>query len=158
MKNKAWSAAPVSMFFATVGGIGYLPGGPGTYAAAVAVWPIVWMSYVFPPGVRLFILGIVTLLSVFWSEYAGKALQESDSSKIVIDEVVGVWVALVLFDSLRWPQWLMGFVAFRVFDIWKPWPVGWLDRRVQNGLGVVLDDVAAGLWAIVFVWCVTAFL
>lgn len=146
------------MFFATVGGIGYLPGGPGTYAAAVAVLPVVWMSHVFPPGVRLLILAVVTVLSVFWSERAGRALQESDSSKIVIDEVVGLWFALVLFDALSWPQWLTGFAAFRLFDIWKPWPVGWLDRHVQNGLGVVLDDVAAGLLAIFAVGSVTAFL
>src|SRR5690554_8033186 len=117
------------MFFATVGGIGFLPGGPGTYAAAVALLPIVWMSNVFPLTARIFMLGIVTLMSVFWSEFAGRALQETDSSKIVIDEVVGVWVALVLFDALTWPLWLTGFVAFRVFDIWKPWPVGWLDRN-----------------------------
>lgn len=146
------------MFFATVGGIGYLPGGPGTYAAAVAVLPVVWMSHAFSPGARLLILAVVTVLSVFWSERAGRALQESDSSKIVIDEVVGLWFALVLFDALSWPQWLTGFAAFRLFDIWKPWPVGWLDRHVQNGLGVVLDDVAAGLLAIFAVGSVTAFL
>lgn len=146
------------MFFATVGGIGYVPGGPGTYAAAVAVLPIVWMSFVVPLSLRILILSILTVVSVYWSEQAGRALRESDSSKIVIDEVVGIWFALVLFDALSWPQWLTGFVAFRVFDIWKPWPVGWLDRNVQNGLGVVLDDVAAGLLAIIAVGCVTAFL
>src|SRR5690606_8047554 len=89
LKINAWSTAPVSMFFATVGWIGVLLGGPGTYAAAVAVLPVVWMSHVFSPGVRLLILAVVTVLSVLWSERAGRALQESDSSKIVIDEVVG---------------------------------------------------------------------
>lgn len=140
------------MFFATSGGIGYLPVGSGTCGAAVAILPIVWASHMVPFSLRVAFLGVLILASILWSERAGKALQEPDSSKIVIDEVVGIWVTLVMFDALRWPQWLAGFVAFRVFDIWKPWPVGWLDRHVRNGLGVVLDDVAAGLWALVFVW------
>ena len=69
-----------------------------------------------------------------------------DPSKVVVDEVAGQWLALVpaALDPILF---LIGFLAFRLFDIWKPWPVGWADRSVHGGLGVMLDDMLAGLFA-----------
>ena len=146
----AWRRAPVSMFFATVGGIGHLPGGPGTYAAVVFTPLIVWMSH-WPLGWRLGLLALVTILSCYWSDVAGVELGEPDSSKIVIDEVVGVWVTLVWFDALGWSAALVGLVAFRIFDITKPPPARYFDDQHAGGFAVVADDVVAGLWAIPFV-------
>ncbi|MBA2661233.1 MAG: phosphatidylglycerophosphatase A [Bradymonadaceae bacterium] len=155
--RSAWSKAPVSMAFATVGGVGHLPGGPGTYAAALMLAPIWWMKDL-PLSMRLLALAVTLVLSVVCSDRAGRALGEHDSSQIVIDEVVGVWVALVFFDELTWPMLLAGFVAFRILDMLKPPPAHWFDREVQSGLGVVLDDVVAGLWALPLVWLVAILL
>jgi phosphatidylglycerophosphatase A len=107
--------------------------------------------YLGPVGsTGLFVL--LVLLSMLWAHRAGQVLGEADASDIVIDEVVGVWMAFVLFSSFDWLQGLVGFAAFRFFDILKPWPVGWIDRRWKNGAGVVADDLVAGVYAIPFVW------
>lgn len=135
---------------ATVAGIGHLPGGPGTYAAAVFTPVVVWMSH-WPLGWRLAALVAVTVIACYWSEVAGRLLNEPDSQRIVIDEVVGVWVTLVWFDDLGWWAALAGLVAFRVFDITKPPPARYFDDHHHNGFGVVADDIIAGLWAIPFV-------
>ena len=69
-----------------------------------------------------------------------------DHGAIVWDEMVGFWVTMVLMP----PDWLWivaGFMLFRFFDIWKPWPIYWLDRRIKGGFGVMVDDLVAGIYA-----------
>jgi phosphatidylglycerophosphatase A len=74
-----------------------------------------------------------------------------DPAAIVWDEVVGYLVAMTCAPA-GWPWVLAGFVLFRVLDIWKPWPIRWLDRRVHGGLGIMLDDLAAGALAGLILW------
>jgi phosphatidylglycerophosphatase A len=77
-------------------------------------------------------------------------MQVKDPACIVFDEFVGVWIALFMLPA-GWLWVVMGFAAFRFFDILKPWPVGWLDRNLAGGWGIMLDDVAAGLMSLVLV-------
>jgi phosphatidylglycerophosphatase A len=79
---------------------------------------------------------------------AGRRLGVQDHGALVWDEVVAMWLTL-LAAPRGWPWMVAGFALFRLFDIWKPWPVRWADRRVHGGLGVMLDDVLAGLYALV---------
>ena len=72
---------------------------------------------------------------------------QADPGAIVIDEVAGQWIALLPVATTVWWQWALGFALFRFFDIFKPWPVGWADRRVKGGFGVMIDDVIAGAYA-----------
>jgi phosphatidylglycerophosphatase A len=144
----AWRRAPFSMFMATCGGIGLIPGGPGTYAAALALPSIYWLSHTLPLLQHLAVLLAVTVVSVFWCDRAGKALEEDDSGKIVIDEWVGVWIALVPFVNLTFAECVVGFFAFRVLDIVKPFGIRKIDDHIHGGFGVMLDDIAAGLAAI----------
>lgn len=139
------------MFMATCAGIGHLPGGPGTYAAAAALPLIYVLSHTLSVWAHVGLVALVTVVSVWWCEQAGRALEEEDSRKIVLDEWVGVWIALVPFSSLTWVETLVGFVAFRVLDVAKPLGIRRIDDHVGGGLGVMLDDVAAGLVAIVVV-------
>ena len=145
----AWRTAPFSMFMATCGGIGHLPGGPGTYAAAAALPSIWYLSHHLPVWVHVLIVAVVTVVSVMWCDRAGKALQEDDSRKIVLDEWVGVWIALVPFAQLTLAELVVGFVAFRVLDVRKPFGIRKIDQLGHGGLGVMPDDVAAGVVAIV---------
>lgn len=148
--RRAWSQSGVSMFFATCGGVGHIPGAPGTYGAAVALLPVWWASSL-PLAVRVGAFVVLTLLSFWWCDRAGRALEEHDSGAIVLDEVVGVWLALLPFADLSLLQLLVGFVAFRFFDISKLPPARWFDRSMSNGVGVVMDDVVAGVWALLVV-------
>ena len=70
---------------------------------------------------------------------------EADDGRIVIDELVG-YLDTVAFLAFTWTNALLGFAFFRLFDIAKPWPIGWLDRRVKGGFGIMIDDIVAGLY------------
>ena len=129
------------------------PGTWGTLAALPPAWALHWLG-----GFALLAAATVAVFAIGWwavaRETAGKA--DHDPSEIVIDEVAGMWLALwpvslgaaqAGLDPLRlWPGVVTAFVAFRLFDILKPGPVGWADRR-HTPLGVMLDDVIAGAMA-----------
>jgi phosphatidylglycerophosphatase A len=129
---------------ATWGGVGYLPGAPGTWGTVTAL-PLWWLlTHLGPLG---YALAVVLLLAV-GVMVAGPAqvlLGRHDHPAIVIDEVVGLLITLAGINP-SWTWALYGLVAFRVFDILKPWPISWLNRG-KSGLAVVLDDVAAGVMA-----------
>lgn len=136
-------------------GSGLAPLAQGTAGSLAALLPwlalreLAWPWYV---CILLLAFGI----GVWACGVAGRALQVADHRSIVWDEFVGQWVALF---PLLLPGWepagrmglgwamLAGFALFRLFDVWKPWPISWLDRRVKGGLGVMVDDVLAGVFA-----------
>lgn len=126
-------------------GAGLAPRAPGTVGSLLGV--LLALALVPLPAVAA---GAVLLglsgIGVWCCGVAGRRLGVSDHPAIVWDEVVGMALTLLAVPPL-WPHYLAGFVLFRAFDILKPWPVGVLDRRVGGGLGVMLDDLAAGLLA-----------
>ena len=151
-------------------GPGLSPFAPGTVGSAAAIpfaWVILWFG-----GVEG--LAIATLLCFVvgcWAcEIYGRETGKKDASELVIDEVAGMWLTLLLFIEILPHLFFYGlefadlpleymlhplvsvaiygcaFLMFRLFDIWKPWPVSWADRKVKGGLGVMLDDIFAGLY------------
>ena len=137
-------------------GAGYLKPAPGTWgslAALPAAWVLVSIG---GPYLLLFAMGLCYALGVAATQQEMEATGAHDPSWIVIDEVVGQWIALlpVAFGATRagvsvtdlWPGILTAFQLFRLFDIWKPGPVGWADRK-DSATGVMLDDVIAGFLA-----------
>lgn len=153
----AWKKAPLSMCGATFFGVGHLRGGPGTYAAILFL-PGVWGVSLLDFPVRLVVFAVATIASIYVSERADHVLEEHDSRKVVIDEVVGVWLAMLLYSNLTLTELVVGCVAFRFFDIAKPWPIRQVDERLGGGLGVVVDDLVAGLFALPFVYGLRLFL
>jgi len=134
------------VLLATGFGSGLAPIAPGTVGSLLAL-PIWWyfLADLSFTAQLLFVVGI-SLLSMWIVDRACRAAGVGDASAFVLDEYVGQWVALVAA-----PKSLLvigiGFLLFRAFDIAKPWPVSWADRRISGGLGVVLDDVIAGVLA-----------
>ena len=155
----------MARLIATFGFVGYLTPGPGTWGTLAAL-PIAWALHVLLGFPGLALATLVVLAAGFWAvtriEAEGGA---HDPSWIVIDEVAGVWIALIPVSLgawimgvpvLRlWPGWVVAVLAFRLFDIWKPGPVGWADRR-PGAMGVMLDDVIAGAFAAVCVLAAAA--
>ena len=142
----------VAIFF----GVGLLRPAPGTWGSAVAVLlgVVIFRFGSFP---ALLVATALATLAGFWAcqrELAGRP--GADPSEIVIDEVAGQWLALLFpavafwyrgFDGwMPYPGWVAAFVFFRLFDIWKPWIIGWADRR-PDPAGVMLDDLIAGVFA-----------
>ena len=140
---------------ATCGYVGLLRPAPGTWGSAVAL-PLAWVAMLGGPIV--FTLSIAALVPLgFWAtREVTRDADNHDPSEVVIDEVLGQWIALLPVSwgaamagapvLALWPGWVAAFVLFRLFDIWKPGPVGAVDRR-QDVWGVVLDDAVAGVLA-----------
>ncbi len=147
----AWRRAPAALAFATVGGLGYLPGAPGTFGTLAAI-PILWHLQYLSPGVRLSGLAVVTLLSMGICHRAGRALGEPDSQRIVLDETIGMSATLAWCPSLDWGTVIVGVIAFRGFDIFKGPLARDLEAHHPNGFGVVADDGLAALWAFPPTW------
>lgn len=143
----------IAIFF----GAGLLPGAPGTWGSLVAV-PLAWGLH-FLGGFPALLAATPLLFGLgLWAvAVESKSSDDHDPAEFVVDEVVGQWIALFplsaglwLADTpagvFPWPGWVLGFLAFRFFDIIKPWPVRWADN-METPLGLMLDDVLAGIMA-----------
>jgi phosphatidylglycerophosphatase A len=136
---------------ATFFGAGRLKPGPGTWGSVATV--IIWaaVSSIVPPGSRtwatILAAAVVTLTGIPAATHVARAAGLKDPQFVVIDEVAGQLVALIAVP-LAWKTFLAGFILFRVFDILKPPPVRWLER-LPEGTGIVVDDLGAGLYALV---------
>ncbi len=128
-------------------GTGCVPKLPGTAGTLVGV-----LIYLLLQNLEVLIyLTIVIVLFAMGIWLCGKTIQKlgaHDHPAIVWDEIVGYLVTMIMAPS-GWVWILLGFVIFRLFDIWKPWPIRWADRKVTGGFGVMLDDVIAGLYGLI---------
>ncbi|HWD59502.1 MAG TPA: phosphatidylglycerophosphatase A [Stellaceae bacterium] len=135
---------------ATGFGIGVLPKAPGTWASLAAL-PVGWLIQTWFGIAGLLIAAAVSFVAGCWA--AARVAEASgtfDPGFVVIDEIAAQ--LLVLAAAPRdWRFYLAAFLLFRLFDIWKPPPVGWLDRAVKGGFGIMLDDIAAALYALILI-------
>lgn len=136
-------------------GTGLAPFAPGTFGTLAAL-PLYWLiaglplEYYFGVVVLLFVAGI------YVCDYSSRALGVHDHSGIVWDEIVGYLITMFAMPLDFW--WMVaGFVLFRFFDILKPWPIGWLDRHLRGGMGIMVDDVAAGIFALLGLHLISMF-
>ncbi|CEK11340.1 phosphatidylglycerophosphatase A family protein [Legionella hackeliae] len=124
-------------------GSGLMPFAPGTWGTLAAI-PIYFLIAGFPLGFYLAITVLAFLLGVWVSEKVSRALGVHDYSGIVWDEVVGFLLTMIMAPpGILWL--VIGFLLFRVFDIWKPQPIRLIDHHVQGGIGIMLDDVLAAV-------------
>ncbi len=135
------------LFLALGFGSGLARFAPGTFGTLVAV-PLYWfmqpLSIVYYSLVTLLLLAV----GVFLCGSAANKLGVHDHPAIVWDEIVGYLITMFLAPAgLIWV--IAGFILFRLFDIWKPWPIAWLDAKVSGGFGIMIDDVLAGIYAAV---------
>ena len=120
--------------------------GPGTWGT-IGAMPFGIIMLMFGGIPLLLFATIITFAFGIWaSKHFEQMVREKDSGMIVIDEVVGVWIALI--PAILTPASILtAFVLFRFFDILKPWPISWLDKKCGGAWGVMLDDVLAGIFA-----------
>ena len=141
---------------ATWGGSGYSPFASGTAGTLAAIPFYIWLARL-PLPLYLLTLTAFFFLACWVSGKAEVLFGEKDSGKIVIDEVVGYLVTMTALP-FDWRYIVAGFFLFRFFDIVKPPPANWFDRQLKNGYGVVLDDVAAGVYAWLCLFVLARFL
>jgi phosphatidylglycerophosphatase A len=134
------------MLVATGFGVGLLPGGPGTWASLAAL-PFGWVIRAgFGIGGLLVAAALAFMVGWWASARVAAAIGGGDPGFVVIDEIAAQWLVLAAVP-LDWRWYAVAFALFRLFDIWKPFPVNWFDRTVKGGFGIMLDDVAAALYA-----------
>ena len=133
------------VYLAAWGPCGFAPVAPGTFGTLGAI-PLWWALARLPLGWYLVATVALAALASVAAHFASRHWGIVDASPIVIDEVVGYLVTMIA-APVSWPAALAGFLLFRVFDVLKPWPASALDR-VKNGVGVTMDDVAAGVYAL----------
>ena len=126
-------------------GAGLAPRAPGTAGTALAI-PIYLVIAAQPPAVYVLAVAFVVLAGVWACGRTARELGVHDHPGIVLDEIAGFLVTMTALP-FEWPWVVAGFVAFRLFDIAKPWPISLADRRIGGGLGIMLDDVIAGVLA-----------
>lgn len=133
------------LWLAANGGLGFAPLAPGTVGTLAGI-PVFWLLAGLPP-----LLYTLTWLALFalacWSsDLAGRHYGQADDGRIVIDELAGYLVTVAMLP-FSWTAAILGFFWFRLFDILKPPPARWFDQNLKNGVGVVYDDVVAGIYA-----------
>ena len=134
-----------STFLAFGAGSGLAPVAPGTFGTLAALVPFLVLAQL---PLLFYVLAIVSAFfyGVYICELTTQKLGVHDHGGIVWDEFVGLWITLIAVP-LVWYWVLAGFLLFRFFDILKPYPIRWLDKKIHGGLGIMLDDVVAGIYA-----------
>ena len=126
--------------------VGMIPKAPGTWGSLAALIPWFFLKDL-PLQAYLTVLAVIFVVGFFVSGSAEKILDRPDAGPIVIDEILGMFITLTLAPAHP-AAWILGFILFRIFDIFKPFPVSWFDRKIHGGIGIMMDDVVAGLYAL----------
>ena len=139
----------LAVLLATFFGAGYSPFAPGTAGSLTAV--AIAVALHLPPWQYAVLAALLFLPAVWASDVTARMLKLKDPGIVVVDEVIGQWIALAGARTLNWKAYLAAFVLFRLFDIWKPPPVRQLEA-LPGGLGINADDVMAGIYAALVLW------
>jgi phosphatidylglycerophosphatase A len=134
-----------TLFLAFGFGSGLSPKAPGTMGTLAAI-PLWWLLAQLPLTSYLIVVLIAAVVGITICGRAADQMGVHDHGGIVWDEFVGFWIAMAALP-ITWQSLILGFVLFRIFDILKPWPISWLDKKVSGGFGIMIDDVIAGLAA-----------
>ena len=147
--NKAFIAHPIH-WLALGFGTGLVPKAPGTAGTLVAI-PLILLTASLSFSLKLGILVAISFLGIYLCGKSAELLGVHDHGSIVWDEIVGFYLT-ALFVPVTWFWLLLGFIFFRIFDIVKPWPIKQLDAQVYGGLGIMVDDIIAGIFAGVIIY------
>ena len=144
-------------------GAGLAPKAPGTFGTLMGLPFWFLMQALLPqPAAYLLVCAVLFCFGCWICGESSRLLGLHDAPGIVFDEIVGFLISCVPLLYLpegvaRWPWLIAAFVLFRLFDILKPWPIRWLDRRVEGGLGIMIDDVLAAVFAALCLWAAQHF-
>jgi phosphatidylglycerophosphatase A len=139
------SRAHPAMLVATLGGVGLVPKAPGTMGALVAL-PFAWLCARAAGPAGMLVASAVLFAAGWWASAIVARRMGPDPQIVVVDEAAGQFLTLAAAPLDLW-HFAAGFALFRLFDITKPWPVGWADRHIPGGFGIMFDDTLAAIYA-----------
>ncbi|AXF74878.1 phosphatidylglycerophosphatase A [Erwinia tracheiphila] len=129
---------------ATGFGSGLCPWVPGTVGSLASI-PFWCLMTLLPQDLYSLVVMFGICIGVYLCHRTAKDMGVHDHGCIVWDEFIGMWITLMAIPVNSWQWVLAGFVIFRILDIWKPWPIRWFDRNVHGGMGIMIDDIIAGI-------------
>ncbi|AFA41130.1 phosphatidylglycerophosphatase A [Wigglesworthia glossinidia endosymbiont of Glossina morsitans morsitans (Yale colony)] len=134
-------------FLATGFGVGLISHFPGTIASVVAIfiWNYIYIFFQY----HWSIVFIFFLLAVYFCDKTAQDLRCHDHPCIVLDEFIGMWIILFFYHENSYYDIITEFIVFRVFDVWKPYPIRIIHKNILNGFGIILDDIVAGIYSII---------
>lgn len=132
-------------FLALGFGSGLAPKAPGTFGTIVGL-PLYWLIAGYNLPIQLAVIAVLFIIGIYLCDVAGKNLGVNDHGSIVWDEIVAMMLVLTITPS-QWQWWLVAFILFRLFDIWKPFPIRQCDAKLKGGFGVMFDDILAAVYA-----------
>ncbi len=136
-----------SHFIAFGFGSGAMPFAPGTFGTLAAI-PFYLVLRTFPTSIYLLLVILIMFGSMWLCQRVSEEIKVDDHQGMCLDEFVGFFVTMM--GAPHGFTWIMvGFILFRIFDIWKPWPIDYLDSHVHGGIGMILDDVGAGIYSLI---------
>ena len=135
---------------------GYLPKAPGTWGSLVGLF-LFFMLHTLSLPVYLAVVAGLFLVGSFAAGEAEKIMDHKDPGLVVIDEIVGMLITMIAVPATPLAM-ALGFILFRIFDIAKPFPIGFIDQRFHGGLGIMLDDVMAGIYSLVVLQVLVRFI
>ena len=136
-------------FFGLGFGSGLAQKAPGTFGTLVGL-PLFWLISGYTFNTQIIIIAALFIAGIYFCGATGKALGVADHGGIVWDEIVAMMLVLA-FTPTHWIWWLVAFGLFRLFDIWKPYPICYTDAKLKNGFGVMFDDLLAAIYAILII-------
>jgi len=144
------------MFIATGFYSGYLPKAPGTWGSLVGLL-LFFLLHTLTLQIYLAVVAGIFVLGTFAAGEAEKIMDRKDPGLVVIDEIVGILITMIAIPATPLAM-ALGFILFRIFDIWKPFPIRLIDQRFHGGLGIMLDDIVAGIFSLVILQVLVRFL
>ena len=135
---------------------GYLPKAPGTWGSLVGLL-LFFLLHTLSLEIYLAVIASIFLLGTFAAGEAEKIMDHPDPGLVVIDEIVGMLITMIAVPATPLLM-VLGFILFRIFDIWKPFPVNFFDQRFHGGLGIMLDDIMAGIYSLIILHVLIRFI
>lgn len=146
MSNANFKLSNPVHFLALGFGSGLAPKAPGTFGTLAAI-PLFILLAPLQPSLYLGLLVVMSIVGIYLCGKTAKDAGVHDHGAIVWDEIVGFLITMIMVP-VTWQSIAVGFILFRVFDIFKPWPISWLDKHCHGGFGIMVDDIVAGLAAL----------
>lgn len=134
-------------FLALGFGSGLAPKAPGTFGTLAAI-PLFLLLSLLTPIMYLLAVAVVSIVGIYICGKAAEDVGVHDHPAIVWDEFAGFFITMIMVP-ISWQSIVVGFVLFRLFDILKPWPISFIDKKISGGLGIMLDDILAGIFSLI---------
>ncbi len=152
MPNLKFLLAHPAHFFALGFGSGLAKKAPGTFGTLIG-FPLFWLISNYALSTQLSVIFVLFVFGIYFCDKTGKALGVADHGAIVWDEIVAMMLVLTITPP-HWLAWLLAFLLFRLFDIWKPFPIRYFDAKLKNGFGVMFDDLLAAMYTMASMWLI----